>query len=1312
MFKRSFIAFLIFLQVFPNLAFSQTYPQFDVSGYKKWRFYKTNVTPSSNYYLAQTHLGTLSSSLSSGPWEERLSLKIDSKLSEHLSVSYDIEQEPETPQKSNVKVKYDNAELSFGEFSANFSENEFVSANKYLDGVMFTYNDTITNFKLVPSAKSKSYNQSLSSGTGNNTRGPYSLGHGSILEGTEKIWVNEIPVVRGKDYTVDYFEGKITFTNILGPTDNFTYTYEYTNIIDMFFPTVSKRDFFGISASTTMNKLLFESDPVPVIQVASYEAEEQFPSTYTTYESSDLSIPTEEASGIFRLKNKPVVEFSEAVTFNGRLLKNLEDYSINYPLGTIVLFSDDIPSETNPLSVSYNYYGTDNVSETISGIDSKGPYSLKNPRIVKGSESVFVDGVQSFPDLDYLMDYGSGKITFTTKISASSTISIKYAHVKISKVAAADSGNSFKIGGTYLKETAKKGAGSATATIIENHAGSEIKNSLLNLKHFPLDSSQTVTVKVNGIEYTNFYVPTSDAQFLPLPYITDSTDQTDGYATGTLKFNTDLNSSDEVTVLYTYKKSIYGKFTGAGNGSQGPYYLTNITQTVPGSDTSLLVRSEGTAVIETYTKNSSRETLDGRYKINYNYPYVPYVMFNEPFPIEKKFEVTFYYVPSSGSFQDSDLNHDALGVTSSVKISDKALVDVAFGMSRTDQPNISESAQDTITGNNSRGPYSLSHQNIIEGSEKIYVNGFQQNKDIDYFMNYTTGQITFYYLTLKATDAITAQYNYQSTSGISTSTDVRTGKAFRVNAAVKPLESLNISGSFKEIEPDFSPFESTNIGSGSQQKGLNLAYAPKSFFAATGSLLETKNQIGTNKGYYTWTTDRLAGLNMNMLDLASTTLNYRNYKAIDDLVPGATSHSVDTYSNIVSGSLNPKTIEFNSVKFTNKNDFSKNETINNLNSSSTFVNFFHTGNTLNLTDRINFGLDYQFSEPKTLTSEGESSHEISKDYTYDGFWDMKFGFLKNFSARGRIITHDQKNLITDASNNTKNQSINIILDPTSNISTTLDKSRQETLSVRTNGENPRTERNQYTIKYAPFSQLSLNYTNSDDQSLQETGAKSNGINKNISVSFSPLNFLRLSSVWNNQDRNTTAVSGTTEIATNQVTDSRNYTAGLTLRPFNVITLNGDLSVEDYRNWTDTGTINTQTQNVTTKIGASMQPLPTVSISGNYTKKITKDLIKNSETPKENWDSTTTVRVFEWGNLVYNWAQERNMGEVQAGIVTTFDILKITNEISFNTTIPQSSPILSSVVISANYKAITYSDMITASNNFKANSMTFEGTLNF
>ena len=1323
--KSLFIALLLLAAGVVSLSFADTYPQFNISGYKKWEFYKINVDPPSNILLAQTYLGGLSSSLGlTGPWQERLKLGINSKLNDSLTVSYDIEQEPESPQVSNVKVKYDNTELTFGDFTANIAGNEFASTTRFLNGVMLTSKDENYDFTLIPSAKSKSNNQALSTAYGNNTRGPYSLGHGSIVEGSEQIVLNNIKLTRGIDYTIDYFEGNITFPRILVPTDAFTYTYEYTNLIDLFFPTVSKMDFFAIQARGKVSKYFLERGPKSLPPTVTGEATEIFPSTPLSLPKKGLSVSTkdapdstqetksapasEEGLGLYKLKHFPVVEFSERIIFGGRVLKKLEDYSVNYDNGTIVLFADQLPDKEDPMSVSYSYCLVSNEAENLSGRDSRGPYQLSYLRVVKNSENIIVDGKKFFKDIDYTIDYPYGKITFNAKVSPSSNISASYQFAQNTQKVESEAPNYLTVGATYMKESATAGSTTPTNTVIETKLGSDVINDILSLKNLPLDSSQPISVSVNGVPYTDFYVPTADATSFQLPYVNDKNDASDGYATGALKFNTALSATDEISVTYSYKSSIIGTFTGNGNGGTGPYYLTTATNIVPGSDR-LQAWASGSSVVNTYTRNSSKGSFSGQYSFNYNFPYTPYITFNDPFPSNSSFTVTFYSVPASSTNTDKTINHDVIGIDTEGKIGDIFHVSGAYGRSRTDQVIASEGASDTIAGNNTRGPYSLSHVNIIENSEKIYVDGWLRNKDIDYFINYANGQITFYYVSINSNSKITANYNYQSLTGALASTDLVSGNAYKAEASTK-IGSFEMGGSYREMEPEFAPMGSTTIGTGSQRKELSTKFWLGKYVNINSSLVESKSQIGTYKGFFDWNTDRNIGITATPQDLFTANLNYRNTKSLDDLVPGTAVHSDDSVGNAVSGSLVLKDIRFKALTFKNRQDFTNTEATNNLNNSKSTVSFFHTGNTLNILNKANFGLDYQYSEPVTGTPEAETFHEISKDMTYDFDWDLTLNPIKRLATRVKVVDHDQKDLITGIPNKTKNESYNITFDPISTISTSYDKSRQETQSVQQSQPNPRTERSNINVRFTPISILALSYGKTDDDSLQETGASSNGSQIDIGADISPFTFLRFGSRWSTQDRFSNSFSGTTEIATTLNSESRDFT--LSVIPFFFPTLNSEMIIEDYNNNDSTGAVSTKTQNVTTKYWTSFNPLSFITFSITYTEKITKDLILSVEKPKTTIDTATNIRLSDWATLAHTWEQERNLGEVQAGIMTNYDILRITNEYSLNINLPQSNVVLSSITIKASWKDVLYSDLLNPVNNFNANLASLEGSLNF
>ena len=268
---------LLLLLVGSSFALADEYPKIDVSGFKKWEYKDAKVNPQSNYFLGLTHLGGYSPTTTGSPWQERLQLTILGQLTDKLSVAYDVEQQPETPDKYDVKVNYDNKhQLTFGDFSANFSGNEFASATKFLNGVMVTSKDNNYDFIAVPSAKLKSQIQGLTSQKGNNSKGPYSLGHGSIFEGSERIELNGLLLQRGKDYLIDYFEGKVTFTQILTQADEFKYSYEYTNLLDLFFPALSKKDFFGAQGRFTLDPSTI-GQKVPVAEPKTSDYEQYFP---------------------------------------------------------------------------------------------------------------------------------------------------------------------------------------------------------------------------------------------------------------------------------------------------------------------------------------------------------------------------------------------------------------------------------------------------------------------------------------------------------------------------------------------------------------------------------------------------------------------------------------------------------------------------------------------------------------------------------------------------------------------------------------------------------------------------------------------------------------------------------------------------------------------------------------------------------------------------------------------------------------------------------------------------------------------------
>src|SRR3989338_2920123 len=490
-------------------AYTSQYPQIDISGFKKWENKQVEVAPSRNYFTGLTQLGGFYPTFSGGPWQERLQLKILGQLSESLSVTYDLDQQPETPERFDVKVKYYNNELTFGDINANFTGNEFVSASKFLNGVMLSSKDSWYDILTVPSAKLKSQTQALTSQKGN-----------------------------------------ITFNRILNTTDEFKYSYEYTNVLDLFFPTLSKRDFFGFQSRFTIDPEQF-GKPAPKEEPVILAARDIFPTAGTV----EPEVMEGEASGQYQLTRTPVVNFSETLTFMGTQLKKNEDYIISYDSGEIKLLTRFLPTSEEALVVEYRHFETSRETEPIAGIGSRGPYHTKHGQLVPGSERIEVDGKLFVRDLDYKISYPKGEIMFGVVIGPTSQIKAGYSYnvTALPPAAVSKFPKELKLGATYLRESAKQAAAAPTATVIDSFAGQTLitGNFVLSLKNRPLlptgEAALVVTLRQGGVTRqltfeVDYTVPTVEVDPatgnynvippVPLSYVTDRADPSDGYDTG------------------------------------------------------------------------------------------------------------------------------------------------------------------------------------------------------------------------------------------------------------------------------------------------------------------------------------------------------------------------------------------------------------------------------------------------------------------------------------------------------------------------------------------------------------------------------------------------------------------------------------------------------------------------------------------------------------------------------------------------------------------------------------------------------------
>ena len=155
---------------------------------------------------------------------------------------------------------------------------------------------------------------------------------------------------------------------------------------------------------------------------------------------------------------------------------------------------------------------------------------------------------------------------------------------------------------------------------------------------------------------------------------------------------------------------------------------------------------------------------------------------------------------------------------------------------------------------------------------------------------------------------------------------------------------------------------------------------------------------------------------------------------------------------------------------------------------------------------------------------------------------------------------------------------------------------------------------------------------------------------------------------------------------------------------------------DYKNKNNSVTqpVTTETQDltVTGSTSLTLPVLPQLALSADISQKNTRDKILATESPKTVLNGKAAYQVVSWGTLAYEVSQERNQGEVQAGVNTGLNYYKKTETYSLNITIPVNNPVLSNFTVVASLKQVTYNDFANGADDYVAQLLSFEGTMNF
>ena len=897
------------------------------------------------------------------------------------------------------------------------------------------------------------------------------------------------------------------------------------------------------------------------------------------------------------------------------------------------------------------------------------------------------------------------------------------------------------IGATYLRESAQKGSSTATGDNVETRSYQDIvnNNNTIYLSKFPVLSTTeggNLSVKdgtrdlVYGVDYafptTSVDPATGYAQVSPsarLAFMNDRTDLSDGYTTGTIKILTSLEATAEVSVLYSYSKGIAGRFTGVGDGSRGPYYIKNYRNVVPGSE-NIQVWTTGSSLITTYVRNSSFEANAGDtgYSISY-YKDMPYITFNKALSTSQNYSIYFQYVPPSAP-SGQEVNQDVTGFDGSFKFGDLLQFDGAFARSSNDRVVSSVGTSESYTNFNPPTNRIASLQNtpLVENSEAVYVNSNLRNRDTDYSIDYTTGMINFYYITLTTTDVVTIDYQYQSASGgIAQQVAANIGSAYRYGVRSSLGGVLNVAYSRKQIGFDFAPLGGTAIGVGSDFKDFTLTFNPKIMDLSLGhEYRESINPLSNSRINFTKTFERSYSLGLNPLQLMRISLDIRNLETRGDATTPGGPPSADSSQNSYGLSLVPATLSRGLLTFNQQYDGRKTMSDDNLSLASSRSDYLHAADSLGFTDRIKLSTDYQYSEPKSFTRgtvETVTALSMSRDTSYNLSLDLTFGRIQKWTAYANLIRHEGSTMIPtpEANTETRNTTYHTDFSPIPMLQTSADYNRQETPSVTVLGQNPRSDRTATNVKLTPWSNFSSAWGYSENLTVNESILPSSGRSNTYTANWTMLSLekIKLNSDYNYYFNTSNTPSGTIEVKNDTDSFVQNY--GLTITPLPFISITPGFSQENYRNRTSTSTIELATVNQTAKCHVDFSPVSKFSMAMDYSNKITASITDNLNRPKTNITVRTSYRMFDWGEIVHTFDEELNRGEVQAGgTLPSIDYKRSTNTYNLNFNIPQDNPILSSVVLTASAKYVRFENYLTdqANQNLDAQIWTFEGTLNF
>ncbi len=798
-------------------------PNLDFSGYVQEKVSSKVINGNRTQAFNDSDYKALPADLKEGAFdiEQRSQLMIAGKLNKDIELDYNIEQQPDFPQKTDIVVKIKKSKLQFGDFSKTFQSGELINVTQKINGVNAEGNfDNYYTYAVNGKMRSDADTYTLNGNGGRD----YPLRRKPILEGSLQVWVNGGPKQERVDYLVDYYNGVVSFATPKNSSDLLQFTYDYTNPIEDFIPIATRKNFIGVQAGYTSSlgadvKPMYV-DAMEIIRI-----------------SRDIQS--------YSLQNAPILIGSEQLMLDNTVLEKDKQYKLNIFNGKIMLVSNYYSQTGTTLNVKYKYLKTSEQREKLKGNGSRGIYRLNVTPILKGSEQIRMGDtiLQNF--LDYKIDYEKGRILFYYPIAQDQPFTITYRQITLAVDPQYQAANNYlKIEGVYLTQFAKAQKETNTTLIAETYAGAALTRNIagdatVEFSGWPV-LPDTLTVLVNN-------TPVTSANY-----------QLDAYQ-GSLILNSAILpsnlSSTNIAVNYSYYKQ-YGPLEWYFSGNEplmaNSIYVNNkMSSTLISNSDSPIKFDKSLSMIELWYRSQSdgdyhrmlrgidfdikfvldRSGEKGQIQVVLYYFYRDAANVTRGFPSaltsSDRFKVKYYYnkstIPDPG-----DISHTNTGFL--VKYTPNPNANVDFQLvqsekkySRGTSTTVSVLAATGVIGDT----YALGNIDIVEDSETVLVKGQpRMEKNKDYFVNYSAGKITFKYMAITLSDNVSVKYDYYvNQSGDSSKQIMNQGYAYMLRGGLRN-EYFDIIGRYSHVDKNFATLGSIPFSPGSDSFESGLRYKP------------------------------------------------------------------------------------------------------------------------------------------------------------------------------------------------------------------------------------------------------------------------------------------------------------------------------------------------------------------------------------------------------------------------------------------------------------------------------------------------------